>query len=123
MWTTLSRVRPRALRETGTYDHRICLLAHTLMMACHIERGFAGKPENQDEACISITTDEPEAVQEVIKSMMGDYVKGEGPANPPPFFPGDRTGFRTFGSWMNMQRHPNWVYCKVRARLPGYGSD
>jgi hypothetical protein len=95
MWTTLSKVRPNALRETGSYDHRIFLLAHTLT-----HKGYGEQIWDQtfiDPPLIYIDNpmrDEHPAVLAILHECIEAYANGDSPAEPPPFFPGDRTGAR-----------------------------
>jgi hypothetical protein len=93
MWTTLSRIRPEAIRQTRSYDHRIFLLAHSLTHQGHAEQIWSHEPHSSVRMYIDKPmADEPPAIQAILREYTISYCEGNGPTQPPPFFPGDRTG-------------------------------
>jgi hypothetical protein len=120
MWTTLSRVRPSALRETGSYDHRVYLLSHTLTHLGHRERAFVGLHADCDMCWIGEPIpDEPTKIINLIKKLTNSYASGKCPLDLPPFFPGDRTGFGTFKSeWRGAEDYSRLgQICRLRPCL------
>lgn len=121
MWTTLSRVRPSALRDTGSYDHRVFLLAHSLVHQGYAERVW--QPNLAEQVLIRINkpiSDEPPSVLNILQQCIDDYVNGVGPAATPPFFPGDRTGTDLVLSTRerSLEQHAKiGVVCQRRPRL------
>jgi hypothetical protein len=114
MWTTISRIRAKSIREIGSYDHRIYLLKHTVWSAGTVERELSSS--FQREFCwFSVPlTDEPSVIQDLEQDLVHAYATGKGVAESPPFYPGSRLGFHS-GQLTEEYKHLGRE-CRVRQR-------
>jgi hypothetical protein len=114
-WSWTSHLRAHAIRETGSYDHRISLLASTIQQAGHIERMFM--PKYIREWCYFMhpMPDEPAAIQQIERGLIAGYANAKGRAEPLPFYPGSRMSMsmgKLVGEHLTMG-----VCCRVRPRF------
>jgi hypothetical protein len=85
--------------QTKYGPDRQSLLAHYVTHVGYAEGKLARRLPSDDMCCIDMPMhDEAPQIIELLHELALGYAKGNVGSSLPPFFPGDRTGFRVFSS-------------------------